>query len=459
MKLINQRLQQLHLTQMEDLLEHAPIAIGRYNILSGRINFLNLAFTTLFGYTLHDLPNLAVWSQKANPTKLLIRQPEQSIDDVENKVTCKDGTVRYVSFSFTDFGDERFWYFYDLSEHYIKEQRLQARSDMLEMVAKSSALNKTLFVIIKQIEKEMPGALCSILLFDATNQTLNLGAAPNLTDDYNMAINGIKIGPNIGSCGTAAYLNERVIVADIATHPYWENFTELAQKAGLRSCWSDPIHSANGELLGTFAIYNNINLTPNKHDLELINFASNLASIAIENHNTHEELERRAYNDYLTDLANRRSFFELSIRALQQAKQAKESYALLMMDVDHFKRINDIYGHDSGDQVLQILAKTSQTAIPKNAILGRIGGEEFAIFLPNSHHKQAIQVAEQLRTTLSHMAIKSQKGERIHYTVSLGVSSCQDKCNTIGELLSEADKALYKAKQTGRNKVCVFSED
>ncbi|MEL0612371.1 diguanylate cyclase [Marinomonas arenicola] len=457
--------------QLENLLEFAPMAVAVFDTASTQTLLLNNAFQTLFGYTLTDIPDLAAWydksfalpeasQQSVSPRLTRIEEgasPNLPPFSIETSLGSKDGSVRQVCISLTLFEGKKFFYVNDITDHLIIEQRLQVRSDMLEMVAKSSSLKDVLTVIVQQVQRESPPSLCSVLLFDKQEQRLLLGAAPNLPGFYNQAIHGIHVGPNIGSCGAAAYHNQRVIVEDIDTHTNWQAFTELTQKAGLTSCWSDPIRGADGTLLGTFAIYNSPSPTPTQKDIEQIQFASNLASIAIENHNAHQELERRAYFDYLTGLANRRSFFELSSNLLKQASALKENCALLMMDVDHFKKINDVHGHDLGDLVLKHLAKNSLANLPEGAIMGRIGGEEFAILLPDTDRVSTLEVAESLRESLSAEGLTSYDNQTIYYTVSLGITfSFGLHCYT-DELLREADTALYKAKQTGRNRVCMFN--
>jgi PAS domain S-box-containing protein len=156
------------------------------------------------------------------------------------------------------------------------------RSHILEMLVSSESLNVILQEIVLGIEKLHPQMLCSILLLDNEGQHLGNGIAPSLPDFYNEAINGVQIGIGVGSCGTAAYTNERVIVEDITTHPYWAPYKELALRAGLGSCWSQPIRSSTNQVLGTFAIYHHDIHAPNESDIYLIEQSARLASIAIE---------------------------------------------------------------------------------------------------------------------------------------------------------------------------------
>lgn len=183
----------------------------------------------------------------------------------------------------------------DITELKKSELREHIRSEMLECIARGESLSQLLSFIALSIEKERHGSLCSILLVDDDGRRLLNGAAPSLPDFYNKAVNRTKIGEGVGACGTAAFRQERVVVEDIATHPFWKGFT-AAQEAGLRSCWSEPIFSASGQLLGTFAIYHRQPATPGDDEIRLIEQASAFAGIAIErsrNEAVRNELEQQ----------------------------------------------------------------------------------------------------------------------------------------------------------------------
>jgi diguanylate cyclase (GGDEF)-like protein/PAS domain S-box-containing protein len=162
------------------------------------------------------------------------------------------------------------------------ELRENLRSNVLEKLATDSTLAHILKEIVSSAEQINPGMLCSILLLDEDGKRLGNAVAPSLPSFYNQAINGIEIGTGVGACGSAAFSGERVIVEDISTHPYWVPYKELAANAGLASCWSQPILSTSGEVLGTFAIYHAVPQVPNKFELILIEQYAALASLAIE---------------------------------------------------------------------------------------------------------------------------------------------------------------------------------
>ena len=164
------------------------------------------------------------------------------------------------------------------------------RSEILEKLAKGQPLAKILESIVYSIEDEVEGSLCSILLLDDERKHLLLGAAPNLPKFYNDAIHNLEIGAGVGSCGTAAFTGERVIVEDVLDHPYWETFKALTRKANLAACWSEPIFSNDGRVLGTFAIYFSTPHSPDNIDISAISYAANLAAITIQNYQEQQSL-------------------------------------------------------------------------------------------------------------------------------------------------------------------------
>src|SRR5579863_4753791 len=172
----------------------------------------------------------------------------------------------------------------------LSEALSQMNETVLGMIRAQAPLPKVLEVLCEQIEKRHSDMLCSVLLLDADSTTLRSGAAPSLPKEYTEAINGVQIGPCVGSCGTAAYRKQPVIVSDIATDALWASCREKALSHGLRACWSTPIASQDGTILGTFAIYYREPRTPVAKHLQLIAHATHLAGIAIEQDRAKAEL-------------------------------------------------------------------------------------------------------------------------------------------------------------------------
>jgi len=182
----------------------------------------------------------------------------------------------------------------DITERKAAESREKSRGHILEMVATGVALPKILEAIIISIEHANPEMICSILLTNQSGKNLLNGASPSLPAFYTEAINGISIGLGVGPCGTAVYTGKRVIVEDIQNHPYWAPYKELAAKAKLGACWSEPIRSTQDDIVGTFAIYHHDSRQPTETDILLINKTAHLVSIAIEKVRAEEKLQLAA---------------------------------------------------------------------------------------------------------------------------------------------------------------------
>lgn len=172
---------------------------------------------------------------------------------------------------------------HDVSDHKRGETLRIAHNEVLELSIANERLEDTLEALVRTVEKYSTStALASILLLDVDGRHLRHGAAPSLPEDYNKAIDGIEIGPDVGSCGTAAATGKSVFVADIGSDSRWANFKDLALEHNLRACWSIPILTGAGEVLGTFAIYHSEPREPTAPDLELVNVIARTAALLIE---------------------------------------------------------------------------------------------------------------------------------------------------------------------------------
>ncbi len=168
----------------------------------------------------------------------------------------------------------------DITLRKAAEEQLEAQHQILGQLASGTSLQLVLETLVHFIERQFPGMLASVLILDG--ERLRQGAAPSLPEEYNQLIEGVKIGPAVGSCGTAAYQKKRVIVEDILTDPLWKDFREHTQRFGLRSCWSQPVLSKAGDVLGTLALYYHEKRAPTEQELSLVDWSANAAGIAIE---------------------------------------------------------------------------------------------------------------------------------------------------------------------------------
>ncbi|MBM5571363.1 MULTISPECIES: GGDEF domain-containing protein [Deefgea] len=168
------------------------------------------------------------------------------------------------------------------------------------------------------------------------------------------------------------------------------------------------------------------------------------------------ELKHQATTDHLSGLYNRAHFINSSNKEIQRIQRLKKNASLMMLDIDHFKRVNDNFGHDAGDLVIQIIALTCQEILRDIDLLGRLGGEEFAALLPETSVEEALKVAERLRATIENRQIKLKNGQIINITSSIGVTEVTHQDEMIDFALKRADLALYSSKNNGRNRVTNF---
>jgi two-component system cell cycle sensor histidine kinase/response regulator CckA len=223
-----------------------------------------------------------------------------------------------------------------LAELETAQEVLITQQSVLERIATGAPLSEILEMIARTTEELSARARCSILLLDEDGRHLRHGAAPSLPESYYRAIDGVAIGPAAGSCGTAAYRSEPVIVADIASDPLWEPWREIALAHGLRACWSIPIISSKGTVLGTFAMYYGEPCAPDLHDWELVQIATYLAAIAIERARDEDELrrERRRYQELIETLDS--IVWEGDARTLQFTFVSRQAERILGYPVERW---------------------------------------------------------------------------------------------------------------------------
>jgi NO-binding membrane sensor protein with MHYT domain/signal transduction histidine kinase len=229
-----------------------------------------------------------VHSEDVAAVKQTIERAARDGKDFEHayRLMMPDRSIRHVHVVARAFGHESGIEFLgavmDLTERKQDELLLAGEKRLLEMIARGESRTTILDALCRLVEALANGPLSSILLLDPNAGCLRHGAAPSLPAPYTEAINGIVVGPSVGSCGTAAYRGEPVVVSDIATDPLWTDFRALALEHGLRACWSTPILSSEGKVLGTFAIYYREPRTPTPYEQNVIEQMTHLASIAVE---------------------------------------------------------------------------------------------------------------------------------------------------------------------------------
>jgi diguanylate cyclase (GGDEF)-like protein/PAS domain S-box-containing protein len=238
---------------------------------------------------------------------------------------------------------------------------------------------------------------------------------------------------------------------DMLLPPYRQPFTDMLARTKLGApatltfelmaltgihrwleCYAVPMRERSDRIAGTLCVMRDIS----------------------ERKRVEQELERQAQIDALTNLANRAHFMKLAEQELKRADRYGGPLTILMLDIDHFKKVNDTYGHECGDAVIRRFAELCRSSLRSHDIVGRVGGEEFAVMLPETDCTHARDVAELLRQRVEQTEVHARRGQVIRFTVSIGIACRTDVFHDLDALLAEADVALYRAKNSGRNRVC-----
>lgn len=338
----------------------------------------------------------------------------------------------------------------------------ELQNQVLAQIAGLEPLQSVLESLVRMTEATHEGLVCSINLLDADRKRFSLVIAPSMPDEFRDALTRHDIGPGIGSCGTSAATGERVIVADVYTHPYWKDFTDLARHAAIRACWSEPI-IADREILGSFAFYHRDARQPAAEDLEFIHDLAALAGIAIVRRRSETQIERLAFFDVLTDLPNRRMLLDRLEREIASASRHGRYGAVLYIDLDNFKTLNDSMGHFVGDLLLIQVADRLRACIRREDTAARLGGDEFVILL-----REEDPDMEKLSDRVMVLAQRVQRdlarpydlnGYLHHISPSIGITFFSREVNSPDEVLKQADTAMYNAKARGRNTISFYHPD
>lgn len=321
---------------------------------------------------------------------------------------------------------------------------LHLQNLILEMVARGDSLQETTDRLCREVEAMLPDVTCSVLLVDRAGGLHPL-AGPSLPPGFSAAIDGQVMGPEAGSCGTAAYLREPVTVTDIATDPRWTRFRDLALPAGFKACWSSPIRDAEGRVLGTFAFYYRETRGPSTAEQEVVATCVHLCAIAMERHERMLERERLANSDGLTGLPNRTAF---NIMLASLDCRDTGAWALLVIDIDNLKMTNDTFGHHAGDVLLkEAAARIAAASVPDMAF--RLGGDEFAVIIQSPDSLRDIDKAAE--AILEELIEPIQcDGHIINPNATIGGAILTAGDDSAERVRQNADFALYHAKETGR---------
>jgi diguanylate cyclase (GGDEF)-like protein/PAS domain S-box-containing protein len=423
------------------------------------IVYVNAAFTAMTGYTSAEAvgrtPRMlqGPGTDPATIERMARALQRQEPVFVEVLNYRKDGSEFFVEFGISPVRDaagtcthfiaiER-----DTTQRRALERYEIERGIVLKMAVCNEPLQTQLARIVGLLRGVIPGSMGTVMLL-CGDQLVTGAADPQMPPAYLAAIDGVRIGPNVGSCGTAAFTREPVLCGDVATDERWADFRDLALDAGLRSCWSIPLFGTSGDVIGAFALYADRAVLPTGQQLGFFEETVRFASLVVERHRDRERLERMALHDPLTDLPNRKHFEVLFTAALDRARSSHEDLALGVLDIDRFKAINDAFGHHVGDELLrQIAQRLSSTSRGGDAI-ARMAGDEFFVLFPDLANRDD-GVAAATRMIESFSAPFRVEGYEIFVRPSFGLAFFGEASNEKIGLFAAADKAMYAAKARG----------
>ena len=430
-----------------------------------KVIYANAAFAGTFGYSVEEAQGRRVndllvgrHTDRRTLTKLLRWTETEAGGEEEILAYDSNGDEIWISASVKAFRDQRgrVKYMFALLTDITETKQLRSLQQLImSALADEIPITEIADRLCRRVEEIAPDVVSSLLHIDAAGLIHPLGG-PSLPEDYSRALDGVAIGPDIGSCGSAAYYGKAVLATDLDNDPRWQPFKTRPLEVGLRACWSTPIKAKDGRVIGTFAFYFRECRAPSRWHQRIVDACVDLSALAIERKEARAQIARLAYYDMLTGLPNRARLRDL-ISEATRACAAGEHLALAFLDVDNFKDVNDTLGHSAGDELLVQFAGRLRTQIQPGDILGRLGGDEFVIVLPNRGAAEASLVASRITDALVQPLQIGTK--QVPMSASMGISLYPDNATDIDTLIQQADAAMYKAKQAGRSTFRFFSAD
>ncbi len=438
-------------------------------VMSGHCEavYINQAFSEMFGYTPAELLGKSPFSLLSNDdtsnglTDRLIDRLKQLPGfteevlfwDSSGKGVWVSATFNRVIDSVTGDITNIVAVLADITQ--IKQIE-ELQRDVLASVVSDEPLGSVAELICRKVEAIAPGVITSIIAV-SDEGLLQPIAGPSLPQNFSAALEGVAIGPKVGTCGTAAFLGEPVLVDDIATSPLWEDFRWLPLPPNLVACWSVPVKLRSGKVAGTFAFYFADRRGPTAWHEQIVNACIHLCALALERQESKRHIARLASMDSLTGLPNRSEILHLMSDELLRADGLKLPLALLFLDFDHFKDVNDTLGHTTGDRLLVEMSRRLKAQLRTGDIVGRIGGDEFVILIHNCRGDEAARISARLLEYLA--APVNIEGLNLSMSVSIGITLFPEHGRDAETLLKHADTAMYEAKREGRGKFRFFAED
>jgi diguanylate cyclase (GGDEF)-like protein len=331
------------------------------------------------------------------------------------------------------------------------ERVLRLERKVLELIATGDALDEVLLQLCNTVESLVPGASAAILLPDESARRLVIKSAPSLPGQFMQRREGLSLTAEGSTCAQAYLSRGLMICKDVQQDSHWLPWREQAQRYNIAACWAQPIVAAYDEVIGVFACYPAQPGTPDDSQRQLLQRMAHLAAIAIERHKRIERIRFLAMHDPLTGLPNRSLLNEQLGRNLRRAQREGHQFALMFIDLDGFKQINDLHGHDAGNDLLSILSGRITEQLRGTDTCARIGGDEFVVMLETvSSAESAEQVADKLLHCISRPVTRGRL--QLQVSASIGIALYPQDGSSADALLTRADDAMYHAKALGKNR-------
>ena len=333
------------------------------------------------------------------------------------------------------------------------EELVRSHNKVHDLIGRGASLREVFVEALASVERYDPSIKASVRLLDRTSRTLHSAFGPSLPDDYLASLNGAPIGPNVGTCGPASWFGRLMVTANIAEDPKWTPIRDKATKAGLAHCWSMPIKTSGGDVLGTLAFYGPRPREPRPEHLTLLEDWARVAGIAIERGEALDRLVHDARHDSLTGLPNRMAIFEALNETIAGVTQESMA-AAMFIDLDHLKELNDTLGHHRTDELICEVGERLSIALRTDDFVGRFGGDEFVAIVEGiADREEATVLGLRLLETISQPLPGF---DSMAVTASIGIALIRSSAVDPHEVIQASDSAMYNAKRSGRDRLTFF---
>lgn len=334
------------------------------------------------------------------------------------------------------------------------DKLLDLQTELLVDISSNDEFSELFDKLCNLADQLITDGAASVMSYDPEHQKLLMRSSPALPREAAVALNGLAVGE--GSDGNAVYHNMEMLVTDTSTDIRWENMREYADYFKIGACWSYPIHNAQREIIGSFSISSFQKRTPTNFHRKLLSTCASIAGIIFEREHQAKEFKILADSDPLTGLLNRSKFTEDAELLVRQVKRTDGKMAILYMNIDKFKWINDGYGHDAGDKLLANIAAELSDQCRDNELICRWGGDEFVMAIVCK--KDCNTDADAVMTRINNIFSKPIDigTTQIRASASCGVGIYPMDAKQLEPLIYCADQAMLKAKTSGGNQVVYY---